>query len=246
MRLWLSTSNNKNIKSALANNKLKPVAKTNDELSEPPSEIPPLEPRAEISQPLLSKKGFIFVIVGVVVVALIVGVIWVVVRLPKKAPVVAPVTAPVTQPEIIPPPAESEVVPVPEVVTPPVEVSAPVITVEPTADTDNDGLTDTEEATAGTNAQVPDTDTDGLSDYEEITLWKTNPLNPDTDGDGYNDGQEVTCAVDGTDQFFWCFSSCFTNKAGASTNTARHAATSFFQNAKIHCNSRHCCFCDNY
>lgn len=180
------------LKSALANNKLKPVARASDDLPEPPSDIPPLEPRAEISQPLLSKKGFIFVIVGVVVVAVIVGVIWVVVRLPKKASVVAPVVTPVTQPEIIPPPTEPEVVaPVPEAVTPPVEELAPVITVEPAVDTDNDGLTDTEEATAGTNAQIADTDADGLSDYEEITLWKTNPLNPDTDGDGYNDGQEV-------------------------------------------------------
>jgi hypothetical protein len=180
------------LKSALANNKLKPVARANDDMPEPPSEISPLEPRAEISQPLLSKKGFVFVIVGVVVVTLIIGVIWVVMRLPKKATVVAPVIAPVTQPEIIPPPTELEVVaPVPEAIVPPAEAPAPVITVEPTTDTDNDGLTDTEEATAGTNAQAPDTDADGLSDYEEITLWKTNPLNPDTDGDGYNDGQEV-------------------------------------------------------
>ncbi|MEK7189946.1 MAG: hypothetical protein AAB666_03115 [Patescibacteria group bacterium] len=179
------------LKSALANNKLKPVARASEDLPEPPEEIPPLEPRAEISQPLLSKKGFIFVIVGVVVVALIAGVIWVVVRLPKKAPAVAPVTAPVTQPEVIPPPAEPEVAPVPEAVVPPTELAAPVITVEPTTDTDNDGLTDTEEATAGTSAQTTDTDADGLSDYEEITLWKTNPLNPDTDGDGFSDGQEV-------------------------------------------------------
>ena len=179
------------LKSALAYNKLKPVAKAGDDLPEPPSEIPPLEPRAEISQPLLSKKGFIFVIVGVVAAALIVGVIWVVVRLPKKAPVVAPAAAPVTQPEVIPPPVEPEIAPVPEVVTPPAEEPAPAITVEPAVDTDNDGLTDQEETAAGTNAQVSDTDADGLSDYEEITLWKTNPLNPDTDGDGFSDGQEV-------------------------------------------------------
>lgn len=180
------------LKSALANNKLKPVARASEDLPEPPEEIPPLESKAEISQPLLSKKGFIFVIVGVVVVALIVGVIWVVVRLPKKAPAVAPVTAPVTQPEVIPPPAVPEVTtPAPETVAPPAEPVAPVITVEPTVDTDNDGLTDTEEATAGTSAQVADTDADSLSDYEEITLWKTNPLNPDTDGDGFSDGQEV-------------------------------------------------------
>lgn len=188
------------LKSALAHNKLKPVARASEDLPEPPEEIPPLEPRAEISQPLLSKKGFIFVIVGVVAVALIVGVTWVVVRLPKKAPAVAPVAAPVTQPEVIPPPAVDntnyeeagpKIAPVSETAAPPAETPAPIITVEPTVDTDNDGLTDTEEAAAGTSAQVVDTDADGLSDYEEITLWKTNPLNPDTDGDGYNDGQEV-------------------------------------------------------
>lgn len=179
------------LKSALAHNKLKPVVRVSDDLPEPPAEIAPLEPRAEISQPLLSKKGFIFVIVGVVVVALIAGVIWVVVRLPKKSPAVAPITAPVAQPIVTPPPAEPEVAPAPEAVVPPAETPAPAITVEPAADTDNDGLTDTEEATTGTSAQVADTDADGLSDYEEITLWKTNPLNPDTDGDGFSDGQEV-------------------------------------------------------
>ena len=81
------------LKSALANNKLKPVARASEDLPEPPEEIPLLEPRAEISQPLLSKKGFIFTVVGVVLVAVIIGVIWVVMRLPKKAPIVAPAPA---------------------------------------------------------------------------------------------------------------------------------------------------------
>lgn len=35
-----------------------------------------------------------------------------------------------------------------------------------------------------------DTDNDGLTDVEEA-LYGTNPTNPDTDGDGYDDGREV-------------------------------------------------------
>lgn len=58
-------------------------------------------------------------------------------------------------------------------------------------DSDSDGLSDIEEATAGTNINVIDTDNDGLSDYEEIQIFKTNPLNSDTDGDTYSDGAEV-------------------------------------------------------
>jgi len=58
-------------------------------------------------------------------------------------------------------------------------------------DSDSDGLTDSEEKTAGTNINVIDTDVDGLSDYEEVKIYKTNPLVADTDGDGYLDGVEV-------------------------------------------------------
>jgi hypothetical protein len=59
------------------------------------------------------------------------------------------------------------------------------------ADTDKDGLTDEEEAEAGTSILSADTDGDGLFDLEEVKTWKTNPLNPDTDGDGFLDGAEV-------------------------------------------------------
>ena len=58
------------------------------------------------------------------------------------------------------------------------------------ADDDNDGLTDTEEISKGTNPLNPDTDGDGLKDGDEITRG-TDPLNPDTDGDGLKDGDEV-------------------------------------------------------
>jgi hypothetical protein len=81
-------------------------------------------------------------------------------------------------------------------------------------DSDDDGLTDLEEAALGTDPNNPDTDGDGLSDFtevrvtgtdplkvdtdgdtlsdrEEIDRYGTDPLNPDTDGDGLTDGQEV-------------------------------------------------------
>src|SRR5574343_417700 len=57
-------------------------------------------------------------------------------------------------------------------------------------DQDGDGLTNTEEATEGTDPTNPDTDGDGLMDGEETTLG-TDPNNPDTDGDGFTDGVEV-------------------------------------------------------
>jgi len=57
-------------------------------------------------------------------------------------------------------------------------------------DRDHDGLTDTEEATYGTNVNNPDTDGDGLKDGEEI-VYGTSPVLPDTDGDGSNDYLEV-------------------------------------------------------
>jgi len=81
-------------------------------------------------------------------------------------------------------------------------------------DTDNDGLTDAEEAELGTNpvlvdtdkdqltdyeelyvyftnAMAMDSDEDGLDDYEEVTIYFSDPSNIDSDGDGYNDGIEV-------------------------------------------------------
>jgi hypothetical protein len=63
-------------------------------------------------------------------------------------------------------------------------------------DTDQDGLTDSEEAALGTSPTNVDTDADGLSDRQEVQVYKTNPLNPDTDGDGFNDGDEVSKGYD--------------------------------------------------
>lgn len=36
-----------------------------------------------------------------------------------------------------------------------------------------------------------DTDGDGISDYDEIFNFKTNPYAKDTDGDGFEDGEEL-------------------------------------------------------
>ena len=58
-------------------------------------------------------------------------------------------------------------------------------------DSDQDGLTDEEEAALGTNANNIDSDQDGLTDREEVKVYQTDPLNSDTDGDGYKDGEEI-------------------------------------------------------
>jgi len=76
------------------------------------------------------------------------------------------------------------------------EDGCPVVESEP-VDTDNDGLTDDEEAVLGTDPLVADTDSDGLSDGDEVNTYGTDPLNPDTDAGGVSDGQEVN--IDGTD-----------------------------------------------
>ncbi|PIY97224.1 MAG: hypothetical protein COY66_00550 [Candidatus Kerfeldbacteria bacterium CG_4_10_14_0_8_um_filter_42_10] len=59
------------------------------------------------------------------------------------------------------------------------------------ADSDGDGLADTEEEALGTNSKKSDTDGDELFDLEEVRVYKTNPTKADTDGDGYLDGAEV-------------------------------------------------------
>ncbi len=58
------------------------------------------------------------------------------------------------------------------------------------ADHDNDGLTDTEEWTLGTNPAEADSDGDGLSDGEEVYAG-TDPWSVDTDGDGLTDSEEL-------------------------------------------------------
>ena len=107
-----------------------------------------------------------------------------------------------------------------------------------TNDCDADGLTNDEEATAGTDPSIADTDGDGINDGQEVNTDSTDPLDScssvggtplgtddcdndgltndeeaaagtdpnvaDTDGDGISDGQEVK--VDGSDPMNSCSS----------------------------------------
>lgn len=58
-------------------------------------------------------------------------------------------------------------------------------------DSDGDGLTNAQEASAGTDPNNPDSDGDGLSDGDEVLIYGTQPDNPDSDGDLLRDGDEV-------------------------------------------------------
>jgi hypothetical protein len=62
-------------------------------------------------------------------------------------------------------------------------------------DIDGDGLSNTAEATFGTNPMIADTDGDGLSDGTEVDIAMgsgcPNPLTSDSDGDGLTDGNEA-------------------------------------------------------
>ncbi|MBN2518036.1 MAG: hypothetical protein JXB14_04280 [Candidatus Altiarchaeota archaeon] len=59
----------------------------------------------------------------------------------------------------------------------------------PAQDSDQDGLSDEQEAELGTNPNDADTDDDGVNDGEEISN-NTDPLDPDTDNDTTPDGLE--------------------------------------------------------
>jgi len=49
-------------------------------------------------------------------------------------------------------------------------------TLDPAADADNDGLTNGQELTLGTDPTDPDTDADGVNDGDEVNKFQTNPL----------------------------------------------------------------------
>ncbi|MBI1931633.1 MAG: OmpA family protein [Ignavibacteriales bacterium] len=59
------------------------------------------------------------------------------------------------------------------------------------SDSDNDGLTKSQEIEIGTNPDNPDSDGDGLSDGLEFNQYKTDPLSVDSDGDGISDTEEI-------------------------------------------------------
>jgi eukaryotic-like serine/threonine-protein kinase len=69
-------------------------------------------------------------------------------------------------------------------------------TPSPGIDSDEDGLTDTQERLIGTDPFNPDSDGDGLTDGQEVLIYGTDPLRPDTSGDGINDGTAVATGVD--------------------------------------------------
>jgi hypothetical protein len=58
-------------------------------------------------------------------------------------------------------------------------------------DDDGDGLSNRDEATAGTDPRQADTDGDRLIDGVEVNQYGTDPRNVDSDGDTLTDGQEV-------------------------------------------------------
>ena len=65
-------------------------------------------------------------------------------------------------------------------------------------DSDEDGLSDKEEAELGTDPEVADTDGDGLDDFRESQLG-TDGTEWDSDGDGYGDFDEDQAGSDPTD-----------------------------------------------
>ena len=66
-----------------------------------------------------------------------------------------------------------------------------VIYVVPAVDTDGDGLSDSYEASVGTDQNDADSDNDGLTDGEEVNIYGSDPLAADSDGDSLNDDDEV-------------------------------------------------------
>ncbi|MBI2723679.1 MAG: S8 family serine peptidase [Chloroflexi bacterium] len=59
------------------------------------------------------------------------------------------------------------------------------------SDADGDGLTDSFEATIGSNPNVVDTDGDGIADGVEYKAYGTSPILTNSDGDACPDGREI-------------------------------------------------------
>lgn len=78
-------------------------------------------------------------------------------------------------------------------------VLASVLLVGCAADSDGDGLTNSQERRLGTDPERADTDGDGLSDFDEVEVYGTDPLKLDTDGDTYHDNWELDEGFDPLD-----------------------------------------------
>ena len=66
------------------------------------------------------------------------------------------------------------------------------------SDSDDDGLTDGDESSSGTDPTDADSDNDGVADGDEAAAG-TDPTNSDSDGDGVDDGTEIEQGTDPTD-----------------------------------------------
>ena len=71
--------------------------------------------------------------------------------------------------------------------------------VNPVADSDDDGLLDTDELQRGTDPHDSDTDNDELSDGDEVLTFGSNPNLIDSDGDDFPDNIEVSNTIFGLD-----------------------------------------------
>jgi len=171
-----------------------------------PAPVPPAPPRTEIREEggergkEKVKKIFIFAIMIIVVVLIIFGIFWLLKKIDsslnketgsgekQEESLKGGEIPDVSEENETPAPAPVPIVE--ELLSPDENLFFPPSVTEP-IDSDQDGLSDEEEETLGTNINSVDTDNDGLFDREEVKVYKTNPLAPDTDGDGYLDGDEV-------------------------------------------------------
>ena len=69
------------------------------------------------------------------------------------------------------------------------------VDINPSQDSDSDGVSNGDEISDNTDYLLADTDGDGINDGAEKNI-KTDPLNPDTDGDGLGDGIEIMAGLD--------------------------------------------------
>jgi hypothetical protein len=65
-------------------------------------------------------------------------------------------------------------------------------------DSDDDGLNDDMEISAGANLNSLDTDGDGMTDGEEVVELGLDPTDPDCDGDGLDDGSDLAAGGSAT------------------------------------------------